>query len=172
MIRVAQFDSKDQNYLNYFFINGTKHMKNINSVKSYLFISAMLISGTVTGCASTTQSYEFVDEDSQVFQESSSYYEKVCNSNQADRGMGCNNLGIYYETGHGIKQSFEEAKNYFEKACTLKYDQGCSNLGVLYFNGMGVDQDKTLAKEYYGRACDLGNQEGCDKYRKLDEKGY
>lgn len=145
-------------------------MKNLNTTNIYGMISALILSAAVTGCASTsTPAYEFAQEDSEIFQETSSYYEKACNSNQ---GMGCNNLGIYYETGRGIKQSFEQAKNYFEKACNLKYDQGCSNLGVIYFNGIGVDQDKTLAKEYYGRACDLGSQDGCDKYRKLDEKGY
>ena len=96
-------------------------------------------------------------------------YQKACDSGEAG---DCNNLGVLYENGQGVRQNYQKAAQLYQKGCDGGNALGCSNLGFLYENGQGVRQNFSTAKQYYGKACDLGLQLGCDNYRKLNEKGY
>lgn len=39
----------------------------------------------------------------------------------------CNNLGVMYEKGEGMRQSQHEALKYYEMACKLHANFGCQN---------------------------------------------
>ena len=43
----------------------------------------------------------------------------------------CNNLGILYAKGQGVRQSYAKAKEYYGKACDDGNDDGCQNYAVL-----------------------------------------
>ena len=103
------------------------------------------------------------------YQKAVELFKKACDSGEA---KGCNNLGVLYEDGQGVKQDYQKAAQLYQKACDSGEANGCYNLGVSYNNGRGVKQDFFTAKQYYGKACDLGLQLGCDNYRRLNEKGY
>ena len=53
-----------------------------------------------------------------------------------DDGYGCNNLGVIYAQGQGVKEDYAQAKIYYEKACNLNNELGCNNLGNLYAQGL------------------------------------
>lgn len=86
--------------------------------------------------------------------------------------LGCNNLGLLYKNGQGVRQNYKEAFKYYKLACDNGEYGGCNGLGILYENGQGVRQSYSMAKEYYGKACDLGDQKGCDAFAYLNQKGY
>ena len=56
------------------------------------------------------------------------FYKIACDT---DYGMACNNLGVMYENGRGIKQDKHKAKALFGKACDLKNELGCKNYARL-----------------------------------------
>ena len=89
------------------------------------------------------------------------FFSKSCDGGEAD---GCNNLGVLYVTGEGVKQDYFKAKILFTKTCDSGKADGCTNLGNLYYNGLGVQQDHIKAKTLYIKACDSGSDEGCRKY--------
>ncbi|HEG5396137.1 TPA: sel1 repeat family protein, partial [Campylobacter coli] len=51
------------------------------------------------------------------FTKAAEYYEKGC---ELKEGTACNNLGVLYESGHGVKQNFSKAVEYYKKGCELK----------------------------------------------------
>ncbi len=69
------------------------------------------------------------------FTKAAEYYEKGC---ELKEGAACNNLGVLYESGQGVKQNFSKAAEYYKKGCELKEGKACNNLGVLYKNGQGI----------------------------------
>lgn len=56
------------------------------------------------------------------------YFQQACDLNN---GSGCNNLGIMYALGKGVRKDTSKALEYFGKACDLKYDKGCQNYARL-----------------------------------------
>ncbi|TXE87624.1 sel1 repeat family protein [Campylobacter volucris] len=56
------------------------------------------------------------------------YFQQACDLNN---GSGCNNLGIMYENGDGVRKNLSKALEYFGKACDLKNDEGCQNYARL-----------------------------------------
>ena len=91
---------------------------------------------------------------------------KACDGGDAS---GCENLGLDYVKGRGVKQNYFKAAKLFAKACDGGNAEGCSNLGVSYTNGTGVKQSYTKAKMYFGKACDGGNADGCRNYAILNK---
>ena len=45
--------------------------------------------------------------------------------------LGCNNLGVLYAKGQGVRQSYTKAKELFGKACDMGYEKGCKNYAIL-----------------------------------------
>ena len=87
--------------------------------------------------------------------------------------VGCNNLGVMYSKGIGVRQDYNKANELYRKACDMGNGGGCYNLGSSYAFGHGVQEDVVKALELFGRACNLGSQEGCGvcvKVRRL--QGY
>jgi len=56
-------------------------------------------------------------------------YKKACDMGNAS---GCNNLGILYKHGQGVRQSYLKAAELYKKTCDMGYAAGCYNLGGLY----------------------------------------
>ena len=48
---------------------------------------------------------------------------------------GCNDLGILYDNGQGVRQNFSTAKQYYGKACDLGLQLGCDNYRMLNEKG-------------------------------------
>ena len=61
-----------------------------------------------------------------------SYYEKGC---KLKNKTACNNLGILYENGQGVRQNRTTAKEYYGKACDLGKQEGCDNYRKLNEQG-------------------------------------
>ena len=95
-------------------------------------------------------------------------YKKACDLGHAG---GCNNLGVLYKNGQGVRQDYAKASELFQKACNLGHARGCFNLGVSYNDGLGVRQDYKKANELYQKACDLGEGGGCNNLGVLYAKG-
>ncbi|EGK8009228.1 sel1 repeat family protein, partial [Campylobacter lari] len=55
-------------------------------------------------------------------------FQKACDLND---GLGCDNLGVMYVNGSGVRKDLSKALEYFGKACDLKYDKGCQNYARL-----------------------------------------
>lgn len=49
---------------------------------------------------------------------------------------GCNNLGVLYANGQGVRQDKGAAKEYFGKACDLGNQGGCNNYKILNEQGL------------------------------------
>lgn len=69
------------------------------------------------------------------FTKAAEYSEKGC---ELKEGTACNNLGVLYENGRGVKQNFSKAAEYYKKGCELNFGKACNNLGVLYKKGQGI----------------------------------
>ncbi|WP_406547459.1 tetratricopeptide repeat protein, partial [Succinimonas sp.] len=52
------------------------------------------------------------------------FYEKGCKLKEGD---ACNNLGLLYARGNGVRHNPTTAKSYFKKACDLGSQNGCNN---------------------------------------------
>ena len=63
-----------------------------------------------------------------IYLQAINYYKKACEGGSI---LGCNNIGVMYDNGQGVKKSTKKAKMFFGKACDLGSDDGCKNLGVL-----------------------------------------
>ena len=61
-----------------------------------------------------------------------SYYEKSCNLKE---GIACNNLGVVYSNGIGVRQNKNKAKEYFGKSCDSGNQKGCDNYRTLNEHG-------------------------------------
>ena len=68
----------------------------------------------------------------QNYKEAFKYYKLACDN---EVSQGCNNLGVLYERGQGIRQSYSMAKEYYGKACDLGYQEGCDAFAKLNKKG-------------------------------------
>jgi TPR repeat protein len=75
--------------------------------------------------------------------------------------LGCNNLGVLYERGHGVPQDDHHAATLYEQACDGGYAKACYWLGVRYYSGDRVPRDATRAAALLERACDAADAAGC-----------
>ena len=76
----------------------------------------------------------------------------------------CNNLGVAYQTGAGVRRDMRRAIKLFKKACDLRDTkspkskrrrgwQGCGNLAGAYLRGAGVPRDTRRALQLARLAC-------------------
>jgi len=59
-------------------------------------------------------------------------FQKACDDGIA---KGCNNLGVMYYNGQGVKQDFAKAKELYGKACDMGLQIGCDNYRKLNERG-------------------------------------
>jgi TPR repeat protein len=67
-------------------------------------------------------------------------------------------LGIAYDTGHGVGQDFVQALAWFEIAAQMGNADASYRVGAIYEIGRGVTADHAIAAGYYARAAALGNR--------------
>jgi uncharacterized protein len=67
-------------------------------------------------------------------------------------------LGIAYDTGHGVGQDSAQALAWFEIAAQLGSADASYWVGAMYEIGRGVAADHSVAAGYYARAAALGNK--------------
>ncbi|RUM58762.1 MAG: hypothetical protein DSY60_01030 [Persephonella sp.] len=103
------------------------------------------------------------------FRKARIFFSKACHMGSP---IGCNNLGLMFYYGYGVKQNFKEAFEYFERACKRGEAVSCNNIGTFYFFGYGVKKDKKNALKYYKRACDMGSALGCKNLAIMYKYGY
>jgi len=90
----------------------------------------------------------------------------ACNS-----APSCEDLGIRYITGDGVRIDGNRAVRYLEKACSYGSAGACNTAAFIYADAEGgVKQDYTKAMNYWNRACRLGDESGCANYKLAQDK--
>jgi len=83
----------------------------------------------------------------------------------------CEQLGIRYITGDGVRADGVRAARYLEQACRGGRASACNTAAFIYANAEeGAPQDYTKALEYWSRACRLGDASGCSNYQLAQDK--
>ncbi|MCP4388552.1 MAG: sel1 repeat family protein, partial [Gammaproteobacteria bacterium] len=70
------------------------------------------------------------------------------------------NLGLMYDTGHGVPRDDKSASQWYYKAAIQGDSLSQVNLGWLYENGEGVFQDYNQAVNWYRKAATQGDSNG------------
>jgi TPR repeat protein len=80
-----------------------------------------------------------------------------------DKGImkACNNVGIAYSKGYGVKRDQRVASKYFAESCVGNYMNGCYHLGMARKNGHGVKKHSSKAQDLFKKACEGGNKNAC-----------
>jgi len=65
-------------------------------------------------------------------------------------------LGVMYETGHGVPPNFDEAVKWYRRAADQRYAPAERNLGRMYEDGHGVTRNYDEAVKWYRRAAAQG----------------
>ncbi len=80
-------------------------------------------------------------------------------------------LGIAYDTGHGVGQDSAQALAWFEIAAQSGNADASYRVGAMYEIGRGVSADHAVAASYYARAAALGNEKAQYRLGLLYETG-
>jgi len=77
----------------------------------------------------------------------------------AEKGdaAACNNLGVNYMNGQGVKKDYEKAFYWFRKAADKGLARGQYNLGRCYWYGWGGMPDQEIAVIFLRRAAEQGH---------------
>jgi len=83
----------------------------------------------------------------------------------------CEELGVRYITGDGVRTDGHKAIFYLERACSMGRGSACNGAAFIYADAEGgVKQDYRQALDYWSRACRLGDQSGCANYQLAQDK--
>ena len=83
----------------------------------------------------------------------------------------CEELGVRYITGDGVRTDGYKAIRYLERACSMGRGSACNGAAFIYADAEGgVHQDYRKALDYWSRACRLGDQTGCANYQLAQDK--
>ena len=83
----------------------------------------------------------------------------------------CEDLGVRYITGDGVRTDGYKAVKYLERACSMGRGSACNGAAFIFADAEGgVKQDYRKALDYWSRACRLGDQTGCANYRLAQDK--
>lgn len=69
----------------------------------------------------------------------------------------CNNLGVQYDRGDGVRQDVHEAIKWYRLAAENGALLACVNLGALYNHGQGVPVDYVEAAKWFRLGAELGS---------------
>ena len=87
----------------------------------------------------------------------------------------CNDLGVSFQRGDGVKQSYKRAVDCYELACDKNYALACRNAGSLYFQRYNHKIDEDLwqgdPEEFFQKACNLDDAAGCNDLGIVYESG-
>ena len=92
-------------------------------------------------------------------------------SSGCSSARSCEDLGIRYITGDGVRTDGARAARYLERACSYGSASACNTAAFIYANAEeGAPQDYTKAMRYWQQACRLGDASGCSNYRLAQDK--
>lgn len=91
------------------------------------------------------------------------FFEKVCDSEDRVRNLGCDRLGRMYIEGEGVPKNFETAKEYFIKTCDAMFeDTACTNSAWFFLDGIGgLPKDIPTFIRMKDMLCARGRSEEC-----------
>ncbi|WP_456391449.1 tetratricopeptide repeat protein [Nitratifractor sp.] len=130
-----------------------------------MIVTTGIVLGVLAGCAQNPAP-------SSSGQNSSSAFSGSCGSPKS-----CEDLGIRYITGDGVRLDGNKAVAYLAKACNAGRASACNSAAFIYADAEGgVKQSYTQALRYWKRGCRLGDQPSCANvdlaYDKLRKAGY
>lgn len=102
------------------------------------------------------------------YKQSASYYAKAC---EGSLMAACNNLGVMYLRGQGVKADSKKAIELYRAACNGGSANGCNNLGVSLELGIGLKKNYAQAGVYYASACENKSSKACYNLADLTAKG-
>jgi TPR repeat protein len=79
------------------------------------------------------------------------WYRKAAEQNEPEAQC---NLGLCYESGHGVPKDEAEASKWYRKAADQKNNRAQLKLGILYETGHGVMKDEVEAAKWYRKAAE------------------
>jgi TPR repeat protein len=83
----------------------------------------------------------------------------ACNRGDA---VACEEVGVRYITGNGVRLNGYKAIQYLSKACKHSVAGACNTMAFIYANGEGgVKQDYKKALYYWRKACRYGDRSAC-----------
>lgn len=120
-----------------------------------IVVSILLWMITMLNANLVEQGYK--EEEQSNYKKAFTLYKEACTKQDS---VGCNNLGVLYETGKGTKKNLEKAFQHYQKSCTLDAGIGCANLGLMYSSGIYVEKNLFKAFEIYKTNC-IDNPKNC-----------
>ncbi len=95
----------------------------------------------------------------------------VSSAGGCSSAKSCEDLGVRYITGDGVRIDGYRAVHYLERACSMGRGSACNGAAFIYADAEGgVKQDYRKALDYWSRACRLGDQTGCANYDLAQDK--
>lgn len=95
-------------------------------------------------------------------------YEIACDKKHAG---SCNNLGVSYTDGRGIKANKIKGNNLFKKSCEYKGAYGCTNYAFNLLEGDGVKKSVSVAIYYFEKGCSYKKKKACEKLSDIYKLG-
>jgi len=88
-----------------------------------------------------------------------SLLQKACDGGS---GASCNNLGVLYQYGRGVKRSTKKAAHLYRRGCFYRVRVACNNLGLMFWKGSkGFSKNVKAAGTFFEKACKLEHAGGC-----------
>jgi hypothetical protein len=87
------------------------------------------------------------------------------------RAKRCDELGLMYAQGRGVKRDHKQAALFYRKGCAGGNPGSCNRLGVIYADGRGVPKDLAAAAKLYQQACRNRHAYGCYNLARALERG-
>jgi len=76
--------------------------------------------------------------------------------------VACEEVGVRYITGNGVRVNGYKAIKYLSKACDSRVAGACNTMAFIYADGEGgVRQDYRKALYYWKKACRYGDRSAC-----------
>ena len=69
-------------------------------------------------------------------------------------------LGLLFESGHGVRQNLTKAAEWYAKSAAQNFGPAQARLGFLYQSGRGVPKDSAKAAELYKQSAEAGDATG------------
>ncbi len=96
---------------------------------------------------------------------------KSSRNTSCSSAKSCEDLGVRYITGDGVRVDGYKAVRYLDHACRMGSGSACNGAAFIYADAEGgVKQDYRKALDYWSRACRLGDQTGCANYQLAQDK--
>lgn len=67
-----------------------------------------------------------------------------------------NNLGVCYQSGHGVEADMAKAFEYYDKAARRGHAKAMYNVGLCYYYGNGTEKDHHMAEFWLSKAYQSG----------------